>query len=80
MRDPIAAAKGRASTSIPASLGKTQNESAPQAPEDRPAPGHDGEVSPDSWLRGANEDACDMPGFDHSGPSGSRYDKRKYHG
>ena len=77
-RDPISEAKGqgRVSTSIPGSLGRIDpNASLPQDPESRPAPGHDGEVSPRSWLRGAGEDATAMPGFD-CGPSGDRSSKK----
>src|SRR5262245_56502207 len=41
------------------------NSPAVQCPEDRQAPGYDNN-HPNDWVRGAHEDACAMPHFDHS--------------
>ncbi len=42
-----------------------KDESQPQCPEDKHAPGYSND-HPMDWIRGANEDACKKPGFDHT--------------
>lgn len=78
-RDPIRAAKqrGRASTPIPVenALGWAPDQSGPQSLEDKPAPGSSGDVAK-GWLRGFGGGEA-MPGYDKSGPSGSRSNNRK---
>jgi hypothetical protein len=78
MKDPIKQARGRASTPIKVenAAGWAPDQHAPQSPDDRPAPGGSGDVAK-GWLRGFGGGEA-MPGFDKSGPSGSRdSNKRK---
>jgi hypothetical protein len=78
MKDPIRTAKGKGSIPIPTdnAAGWAPDRHEPQAPEDRPAKGYANDT-PKGWLRGSNEDATTKPGFDHSGPSGFRFDKTR---
>ena len=75
MNDPIKTAKraGRASTpiAVEGAAGWAPGSPEPQSTIDRQA-GTRGDL-PKNWLSGFRS----MPGFDKSGPSGSRYGKRK---